>query len=483
MEAKPAGVGSVALLVVLTLCVLPVPLAAADTERARMTWDTATDIDLHIYDDEGSHAWYGAVDGIPDATLSPDDTVGFGPETFSDSRAPSNRRFVYCAHYFGPGEGESEETPPTTVTITMTDPDGSQRTTSATLNLGQEVFLGASPGTGSGACGTPPPPDRDEDGVADAADNCPDTPNPDQADADADGTGDACAPPPPPPVNRPPIARSDSWRLPAGHYVYDNALKNDSDPDGDGFTPRVTSISFRAAEWSGMEQDGTFNYVSGPGTRVHQRKVITYHLVDSRGARSAPATVTIDVIPPGRARNRSPARKRRGRHASAAVAARWYSHPNVMYSCFGTGFDRSCFAVYSPRQVQAVNAATPWVSLPTPGGAIRACGRAFTRSGIPGCAAGLIGGGLLRAGDKQIIRTVASDGGYCLVSRQELNRSALHPLAGSWTKFRFHPIHSFLKIGSQFGTWQKGLTTQWQVPVGCTANSAWKKFPVNLVER
>lgn len=37
-----------------------------------------------------------------------------------------------------------------------------------------------------------PLPDADQDGVADARDNCPETPNASQADADQDGTGDAC---------------------------------------------------------------------------------------------------------------------------------------------------------------------------------------------------------------------------------------------------------------------------------------------------
>lgn len=38
----------------------------------------------------------------------------------------------------------------------------------------------------------PPPPDADSDGVADAEDNCVDTPNPDQANSDGDALGDAC---------------------------------------------------------------------------------------------------------------------------------------------------------------------------------------------------------------------------------------------------------------------------------------------------
>lgn len=38
----------------------------------------------------------------------------------------------------------------------------------------------------------PPPEDMDGDGVADAEDNCVDTPNPDQADYDNDGIGDLC---------------------------------------------------------------------------------------------------------------------------------------------------------------------------------------------------------------------------------------------------------------------------------------------------
>jgi len=42
------------------------------------------------------------------------------------------------------------------------------------------------------ALGAEPAPDADQDGVADDADNCPETFNPNQEDGDGDGTGDAC---------------------------------------------------------------------------------------------------------------------------------------------------------------------------------------------------------------------------------------------------------------------------------------------------
>ena len=75
------------------LWVLLATPAAASTERALISWDTATDIDLHVVDAEGNHAFYGDTEAIPDAVLSPDDTSGFGPETFTDNRTPSDRSF------------------------------------------------------------------------------------------------------------------------------------------------------------------------------------------------------------------------------------------------------------------------------------------------------------------------------------------------------------------------------------------------------
>ncbi|HET9738321.1 MAG TPA: hypothetical protein VFP78_09385 [Solirubrobacteraceae bacterium] len=419
-----------------------VPAAAqAATERVRITWNTQTDIDLHVYDDAGNHAYYGDQTAIPNATLSSDNTVGLGPEFFTDDENPGTARtFRVQVCYFSGEEGA------TTVSGTVTDGDGSSRPVSVVLNAaGDCAELGVSQGRTV---------DSDGDGILDGADRCPDQPAP--------GTADGC----PPPENRPPIAVSDRWEVRAGHYVYDNALKNDRDPDGDRFTPRVTSISFRATEWSGMEQDGTFNYVAGPGTRIHQRKVITYHLVDSRGARSAPATITIDVIPPGKSRKSSPVR--RG-GAQSSAAPRWYSNKVIAWACFGSGFDRFCYGVLSPAQTQVLNATTPWISRPSPAEAARACALAFRSGGAASCAANLVGGMLTRSGDKQIIRVAAQDGD-CLLFKTELNRTPAHPLAGSWSKPDYHPIHSYLRKGT-WGTWGK-----WRVPVSCTAGYAWMQL-------
>jgi hypothetical protein len=129
----------------------------------------------------------------------------------------------------------------------------------------------------------------------------------------------------------------------------------------------------------------------------------------------------------------------------------------------------------------AINAATPWITRPTAAEAARACAKSFSRGGVAKCVTGLLTGPIFRAGDKQIIR-LAAEGGYCLLFKQELNRTALHPLAGAWTRPEYSQTHSFLGTG-RWGVWSKGLTGSWQVPVSCTADAAWKYFPKSLVER
>jgi len=78
----------------------PVPSAHAATTRAVITWDKATDVDLHVYDSEDNHAYYGDPTAIPQGTLSPDVRNSGGPETFADEQEPSIRSFQYRVCYY-----------------------------------------------------------------------------------------------------------------------------------------------------------------------------------------------------------------------------------------------------------------------------------------------------------------------------------------------------------------------------------------------
>ena len=64
-----------------------------------LTWDSAADIDLEVYDLDGQRSGQvggTVVDGIPGGTHSANDIDGFGPETFDD---PSGRRVGYLVCY------------------------------------------------------------------------------------------------------------------------------------------------------------------------------------------------------------------------------------------------------------------------------------------------------------------------------------------------------------------------------------------------
>jgi hypothetical protein len=122
----------------------PAPSSPA-RERARMTWDTGADIDLHVWDASGRHTWFRE-SGIPGVLLSHDDTDGFGPETFEED-SPAGRTFTYGVCYFN-GVGATH------VSMLLTDPDGRQRAPAATLNApGDSILIGSSP---AGAAFTPP---------------------------------------------------------------------------------------------------------------------------------------------------------------------------------------------------------------------------------------------------------------------------------------------------------------------------------------
>ena len=308
--------------------------------------------------------------------------------------------------------------------------------------------------------------DNDGDGKLDAADpGCPRSSGSMESDTLA------------PPENRPPVARADRYHLKAGSFLWTSALANDSDPDGDKFTARVTRIEFRRKEWKGMDLDGTFTYVAGTNARIAMKKVIVYHLVDEHGARSPSAKITIDIDKPG-VRRPSPLDKHPNKARSAA-AGRWYANPATLYSCRGAGFERECYGVMSPRQVAALNAATPWVTRPSIANATSECAqRGIRGAALAGCIEALAGL-LYDAGDKQVFR-LAANAGACLVFKRTLDRTLRHPRAGEWSKPEFHTTHSYLPQG-KWGTWPRGATGKWRLPVSCNARSALVFWPMERV--
>lgn len=116
-----------------------------DGIRAVLTWDTdQVDIDLHIFDLQGNHAWYGNRRGIPGASLHNDDTDGFGPETFT-APSPEDGTYIFRVNFYGADSGDEDNYcssyRPTNVTLNITV-DGedrflqSHRLTTADCNAG-----------------------------------------------------------------------------------------------------------------------------------------------------------------------------------------------------------------------------------------------------------------------------------------------------------------------------------------------------------
>jgi hypothetical protein len=117
-------------------------------ERARISWDTAaTDVDLHVWDESGHHAWFRDPAGIPGGELSEDDRFGFGPEYFADSAGGRTLTFGLC--YFDDSAAGA-----THVSVQLTDPDGTPHESTRTLaREGDHVLVGSSP---AGAGFVPP---------------------------------------------------------------------------------------------------------------------------------------------------------------------------------------------------------------------------------------------------------------------------------------------------------------------------------------
>lgn len=118
----------------------PEPPVVEDLLRARMTWDTETDVDLYIWDAEGHQVSYLDTFAIPGARLQEDITPGFGPEEFFET-TPQGRTLTYGVCMF------RDDTPSSTnVELAVTDPDGTKRTIPHTLGYeGDYAVLATSP--------------------------------------------------------------------------------------------------------------------------------------------------------------------------------------------------------------------------------------------------------------------------------------------------------------------------------------------------
>ena len=308
--------------------------------------------------------------------------------------------------------------------------------------------------------------DNDGDGKVDAADpGCP-------AFERLDGERHLA-----PPENRPPVARADRYHLKAGSFLWTTALANDSDPDGDKFTARVTRdrVPPQGVEGHGPRRDV---HLRGRHERADRDEEGDRLPPRRRARREVPsAKITIDIDKPG-VRRPSPLDKHPNKARSAA-AGRWYANPATLYSCRGAGFERECYGVMSPRQVAALNAATPWVTRPSIANATSECAqRGIRGAALAGCIEALAGL-LYDAGDKQVFR-LAANAGACLVFKRTLDRTLRHPRAGEWSKPEFHTTHSYLPQG-KWGTWPRGATGKWRLPVSCNARSALVFWPMERV--
>jgi hypothetical protein len=74
--------------------------------RFVLVWETdANDVDFHIYDGKGGHAYYGAPNLPSGGSLYADVTTGYGPECFTIRGAREKRAYPYTlqAHYYSRG--------------------------------------------------------------------------------------------------------------------------------------------------------------------------------------------------------------------------------------------------------------------------------------------------------------------------------------------------------------------------------------------
>jgi hypothetical protein len=277
------------------------------------------------------------------------------------------------------------------------------------------------------------------------------------------------SPSPSPRPNKPPVARGETWVVAPGGVVEGNVLDNDADPEGGALKVKVLSISFLSSEWSKMDTDGKFLYTAGPGTRVDQDKIITYEVIDEQGGRTRSQAV-IKVRPDPMAA-RSPVK---GKAHTSTVVRGWTAATPVYQGCFGRGLSTKCYVMLSVARTREYNALGTWTL--TPASALSRCTKFWIVPLKPrDCARALLKGQISATWDKSISSNAAGNGD-CLMWRIGRHRTLAHPLAGDWDARDFHPLHSVVRpytgntSVSGFGTWTKGITGRWRVPLFCDVN-------------
>lgn len=272
-------------------------------------------------------------------------------------------------------------------------------------------------------------------------------------------------------ANRPPVARRDAWVVKPGFAADETVLANDYDPDGDAITARVLKISFASKEWSGLDTDGGFLYVAGPGTKGTLNKTITYVAVDSHGAPSPPARAVVTVTRP--AAGTKPFKKAK---IAAGNIPTWLGpFGGWGQVCMGSGLGAYCYTMLSVSRTAALNASTGWTS--DLSGAAQAClAYGFIPMKNADCAKELLKRSAAQVWDKSVVDFAAKDGS-CLMFRVDRVFSIRHPRAGKWGK----PEYSTLRSGvrpyngsstneSGYGYWSRGAIHRWRVPLFCDEN-------------
>ncbi|MCW3013132.1 MAG: hypothetical protein JWO02_224, partial [Solirubrobacterales bacterium] len=113
----------------------PAPEEPARRVRARVTWDSGSDVDLHTWDPEGNHAYFADQEAIPSGVLVENVIPGFGPEQFETFSGPGG-------HYtFGICLFDDNDEPSATVTVEVYDPSGQTRTFTKELVYDKDAWL------------------------------------------------------------------------------------------------------------------------------------------------------------------------------------------------------------------------------------------------------------------------------------------------------------------------------------------------------